>query len=134
MKRHLLTLILTLLFSLQGLAQADIYEDLSSAFRDGDQKNIAKYFNSKVELTIIQQSNVYSKTQAEMVMRDFFAKYPPVNFEFKHKGSSGQNSKFAIGLLDTQQGNFRVYFFVRQQEGNTYLQEMRFELDPNSTR
>lgn len=132
--KHLLTIVLILFASFQALAQADIYEDLNTAFKEGDQKNIAKYFNTKVELTIIQQSNVYSKTQAEMVMRDFFAKYPPTSFEFKHKGSSGQGAKFAIGLLNTQQGNFRVYFFVKQQEGNTYLQEMRFELDPNSVR
>ncbi len=134
MKRLLLNLLLVLLFSAKAFSQADIYEELNGAFNASDQKNIAKYFNNKVELTIIEQSSVYSKTQAEMVLRDFFVKYPPTSFQFKHKGSSGEGARFAIGFLNTRNGNFRIYFFMKQIDNVNYLQEMRFELDPSSSR
>jgi hypothetical protein len=65
--------------------------------------------------------------QAEMVLRDFFAKNTVQSFEVIHKGSSGEGSSYGIGTLKTSIQSFRVYYFVKQKGGNSFIQEMRFE-------
>ncbi len=128
MKRIFALIGLILLFSIKVFSQTEIYEDINAAFNNSDQRLISKYFNSKVELTLYDQSNVYSKSQAEMVLRDFFSKYDVVNFQLLYKNNAnGDASRFAIGTLFTKNGNFRIYFILKQVDGNLVLQEMRFE-------
>ncbi len=131
MKRIVFTLILFCYSILNTFAQTGIYEDLAAGFNGSDQRLISKYFNNKVELTIMDQSNVYSKTQAELVLRDFFVKYPPIEFQILHRNnkSGTEGAGFAIGQMNTRSGNFRVYFIIKQVDNTTYLQEMRFEAE-----
>lgn len=120
-----LMLITTLAFSLtlQG-----IFDEVSSAIRSGDAKGIAKFFNGNVELTIINQEDVYSKAQAEMVLRDFFTKNTAKSFSIIHNGVSKEGDKYAIGTLSTTQGvNYRTYFYIKESGGSSYIQELRFE-------
>jgi hypothetical protein len=72
---------------------------------------------------------MYSKTQAEMVVRDFFSKNTPTSFKIIHKGTSNQGSEYAIGTLITSVGSFRTYIYVKQKSTGYTIQEIRFEKD-----
>ncbi len=109
-------------------AKADILTDIGNAIRSGDARSVAKYFSTTVDLTILQQEEVYSKAQAEQVLRDFFFKNTPRSFELIHKGVSKEGAKYAIGTLTTTQGTqYRTYFFVKQTSTGEFVQELRFE-------
>lgn len=129
MKKFLTTTILFfLLFANAAFAQSEVIEDISFAFKNADQRMLARHFNSKVEITLLDQSNVFSKSQAEMVMKDFFERYVPTDFNMMYNTSSGaEGTRFAIGQLDTQNGRFRIYFILKANAGVYILQEMRFE-------
>lgn len=104
----------------------DIPEAISSAFKAGNSKELVKHFNTNVELVILENEDVYSKTQAEMILRDFFDKQPPKNFAILHQG--GKNgSKYAIGDLTTTKGNFRVYFLLKKREDTYLIHQLRIE-------
>jgi hypothetical protein len=106
----------------------DIYDDISLLIRTGNAKELAGYFNTNVDLTIINQEDVYSKAQAEQILKDFFSKNVPKTFTILHKGSSKEGTIYAIGNLVTATGAaFRTSFFVKQISGKFYIQEMRFE-------
>ena len=77
-------------------AKADILTDIGNAIRSGDARSVARYFNTTVDLTILQQEEVYSKAQAEQVLRDFFSKNTPRSFNLIHKGVSKEGAKYAI--------------------------------------
>jgi len=110
------------------VALADIYTDISNAIRSGDAKAVARYFNNTVDLTILDQEEVYSKAQAEQILRDFFSKNAPRSFTLIHKGVSKEGAKYAIGTLITAQGiEYRTYFFVKQTTTGEQIQELRFE-------
>lgn len=109
------------------LLYADIFDDLALAFKSGNAKEIAKYFNSNVELTTPTSDDVYSKAQAEMLLKDFFAKYQPRNFVISHRGSSTEGSRFAIAYYECAQGKFRVNIYIRESAGKALIQELRFE-------
>ena len=106
----------------------DIYSDIGNAIRSGDARAVARYFSTTVNLTILQQEEVYSKAQAEQVLRDFFSKNSPKGFEMIHKGVSKEGAKYAIGTMTTSQGTqYRTYFFVKQTSAGEVIQELRFE-------
>jgi hypothetical protein len=109
-------------------AFADVFDDISAAIRSGNAKQIGTFFNTTVDLTILNQEDVYGKAQAELILKDFFSKNTPSNFNIKHQGTSKEGAKYVIGnLLTSQGGNFRTYFLLRMLNGKFYIQELRFE-------
>lgn len=128
MKRFLFTLALFFTFLGSSFAQTEFLEEITFAFKNADQRVLSKYFANKIEITLLDQSNVYSKPQAEMVMKDFFSKYEPLEFQILYKNNpSSDAARFAIGQLDTRAGKFRIYFILKTSESGVFLQEMRFE-------
>ena len=127
MKRFWILLILVFFTFNQVNAQNNIIDDISLGFANSDQQTIAKYLGNKVEINLFDLSSVYSKAQAEMVLKDFFAKYEVQSFQlFNKNNANGGPSKFAIGNLNTRNGNFRIFFILKELEGAYFIQEMRF--------
>ncbi len=126
--KSLITIISLFLLSVNiASAELDLLDDIANALRSGDAKSVSKYFGNSVDLTIITQEEVYSKVQAEQVLRDFFSKNQPRSFTIIHKGESKEGARYAIGSLITTQGvSYRTYFYIKQQGGNAIIQELRF--------
>jgi hypothetical protein len=101
-------------------------ENVIAAIRSGSAAQVAKFFDSNVEITTPDKSNSYSKSQAEMVLKDFFDINPVKSFEIIHKGESA-GSQYCIGTLQTKTGVYRTTIFMKQKGENQVLQELRFE-------
>lgn len=128
LKRLFILLCLPVATMLLSASMPDIFSDIANAIRSGEAKAISRFFGTSINLTIVNQEDLYSKAQAEQVLRDFFAKNTPRSFNIIHKGVSKEGAKFAIGTLTTAQGgNFRVYFYIRMTTSGESLQEIRFE-------
>jgi len=109
-------------------ATADVYDELAEAIRAGDAHHIAGYFDAKVNLALSNQEDVYSKAQAELLIKDFFSRNPAKSFTLVHKGSSKEGSLFAVGtLVCTNNKSFRVSFVMKSVKGVNTIQELRFE-------
>jgi hypothetical protein len=120
--------ILLLSFASIFNAMADINDDISNAIRTGDAKLVATYFNSTIDLTLINQEDIYSKAQGEQLLRDFFTKNPPKTFSLDHKGSSREGTLFSIGTFTSSSGKtFRVSFTLKMLQGKYSIQELRVE-------
>lgn len=109
----------------------DIPEAIVVAIKAGNSKELAKHFNTNIELLILENEDVYSKTQAEMICKDFFTKYPPSNFKILFEGGK-ESSKYAIGSLSTPNGNFRVYFLLKVQNNISLIHQLRIEKEDES--
>lgn len=128
MMKKTIKLLLSVMLIVTVVKAADVFDDIGTAIRSGDARQIARFFNNNVDLTIFNQEEVYSKAQAEMVLKDFFSKNAPKSFTIIHKGVSKEGARYAIGTLTTTQGqNIRTYFFVKESGGNSSIQELRFE-------
>ncbi len=106
---------------------ADSFDDIITALKNANVKEVSKFFNNTVELTINDNEGVYSKQQAEMMVKNFLANNHPKNVVIQHKGASGQSAKYAIANYETTQGKFRVYVFMKDNGGGMLVHEMRFE-------
>lgn len=115
-----------LLASAPSLAASDITADITLSIKAGNSKELARFFNTNIELVIADQENVYSKSQAEQVLRDFFQRNVPQSFSIVHQGSK-DNSNFAIGNLVTSAGTYRVYFLIKTTNNNSLIHQFRIE-------
>ncbi len=127
MKNRIIITLITLFLTMTLITKADIISDIASAIRSGNAREIAKFFNTNVDLTLLTQEEVYSKTQAEQVLQDFLSKNPPRSFVVVHQGTK-VGAKYAIGTYVSNQGvTYRVYFFVKQSGTGEVIQDLRFE-------
>lgn len=118
-----LSVLLTLFSSFILLAGID---DVIAAMKSGNSDQVAKYFDSSVEISMPDKSNSYSKSQAELVLKDFFQNNTVKGFEIIHKGENA-GSQYCIGTLITRNGSFRTTIFMKQKGDTQVLQELRFE-------
>jgi len=101
-------------------------DDVISAMKSGNSSQVAKFFDASVELSMPDKSNSYSKSQAELVLKDFFATNAVKGFEVIHKGENA-GSQYCIGTLVTKTGSYRTTIFMKQKGDGQVLQELRFE-------
>lgn len=129
--RNMLFIGLALPVFIFGQVKVDILNDIAATIKSGNVKEISKFFDSNIEITLLDEEGTYSKAQAEQILIDFFGKNTPKSFELMHTGgSSKENSKFGIGILTTTKGvTYRTYFLVREINGKQLIQELRFEED-----
>ena len=127
MKRFKNTVLLLIAMIPTALIAADILDNIGSAIGSGNAAAVAQYFDASVDITIGDKESMYSKSQAQIVVQDFFAKNAVRGFSINHRGSSAGGKQFGIGTLVTSTGQYRVYFLVMQKNGTHLIQEMRFE-------
>jgi len=104
----------------------DIPQAVIDALRTGNTSALSAYFNSSIELAILDQEDIYSKQQAELIIKDFFAKHVPSSFIILHKGGK-EGSQYAIGNLVTSSGTFRVTLWIKLTQNKPYIHQLRFE-------
>lgn len=113
----------TLLLVLTAFVQRD---DIIAALRSGSAERLARHFDQAVDITLPEKSNTFSKGQAELVLRDFFAQQKVRNFVVQHSGSN-PTSNFIIGTLSTAGGDFRTTVFIRQRGDKQLIQGVEIQ-------
>jgi hypothetical protein len=121
------------LFTLGSLAaitqdQTKIPAGISLAIKSGNAAELAKYMNSTVELLLLEKEDFYKKAVAETILKDFFNEYPTKDFIIRHEGARN-DAQYAIGNLETEKGNFRVYFLLKKVGQELLIHQIRIEPD-----
>ena len=106
---------------------ADAGDDIASAIREGNASKLANWFASTIELSVPGKKGSYSKTQAEMIMRDFFESYPPDSFTITAEGKSAAYSLYAIGSYVSGSNTFKTYYLIRKADTGFMLHILKFE-------
>ncbi len=104
----------------------DIPDGIIIAIKEGNASELAKYFNNNVELALSDIDDMYSKNQAELIIKDFFKKHPPTSFDILHKGGK-ETSRYAIGNLTTSTGKFRITILIKIKEDKSLINQLRIE-------
>lgn len=110
-----------------GSFALDVIDDIAGAIRTGNPKSISSYFIENIDLKVIDQEDVYSKQQAEMILKNFFTRHPVKTFSIAHKSVEKNGSQYIIGTLETTNGKFRTYFLVKTTGGKTLIQQFKIE-------
>ncbi len=114
-----------LIFLLSSFKISSI-SDVVNALKTGNASQVSKYFDNTIDITLADKSNSYSKSQAELVLKDFFSNNSVVDFEVVHTGDNA-GSQYLIGNLQTKKGTYRTTIYIKQKADKQVLQELRFE-------
>ena len=124
--KKILTIIIVLFTTLSSFPQKISITDVVTAMKVGNATQVARFFDTNVEISMPDKSNSYSKSQAELVLKDFFSNNTVKGFDIIHKGENA-GSEYCIGTLVTKNGAFRTTIFMKQKGDTQLLQELRFE-------
>lgn len=102
-------------------------DEVIAAMKSGNASQVAKFFDNNIEISVPEKSNSYSKSQGELVLKDFFITNVVKSFDVIHKGENA-GSQYCIGTLVTKGGSFRTTIFMKQKDNQQVLQELRFEV------
>lgn len=125
-------LVLCCLLFFVGLQGQDVVKDkVVAAMKTGNSKDLAQLFIPNIDLTVKETSDVYSKAQAEQILRKFFNDNPPVDLVIEHSGVSKFGDKYYIGILRTRSAYFRVTFFLKKGDDDLQVKQLRIEDSKN---
>lgn len=106
--------------------KAQVPDEIIQSLKTGNSKTLSEYFNQNVEMVVLENDNVYSKSQAQQIVSKFFSNNSPENFTVIHQGGK-EGAQYVIGNLTTNKGNFRVYFLLKKNDGKDYIHQLRIE-------
>lgn len=128
MKKFFTLSLLSLAILLSGFSQSSTIDGAISALQSGSAAELSKYFDSNVELTLPEKSDSYSKAQAQLILRDFFANNGVKGFEVKHKSDNDQRGAYFIGNLLSKSGKYRTTVYMRSKNDKQFVKEIRFQM------
>lgn len=107
-----------------------VLQDVQRAFVAGDAKALLGYAADRLEISLFNESTLYSRSQALYVMQAFFREYPPVRFVYQeHQPASGSWFAAAVYWCDPADRPLRVYIRLRERGDGWELREIR--VDPH---
>jgi len=106
--------------------QNEVINNVRDALKTGSSRELSKYLNNTVEISINGEKASYSRNQAEFVLKDFFNKYPPQGFRYVHQGSSKEGIKYSVGTFTYDRGEFRVFMLIKQISGAYVVDKIDF--------
>ena len=122
------TLVLSILMGIASLAIGqDITPKLVGALESGNAGALSGMFTKNVDLTILDDEDMYAQDEAKKRLATFFASHKPQSFVIKHEGTSKLDDQYRIGDLKTSNGTFRVTFFIKKNEQGMKVKQFRIE-------
>lgn len=119
------------MFSMMGQKGQDPeqvpWTQITNSIREGNASALSAYFSSMVDLGLPEKDNSYSKSQGEIVMKDFFKNYPPDAFDVLQKGQTSETNHYAICQYKTEGKKYQVSIYLRKEEGAFQISKIKFE-------
>jgi hypothetical protein len=118
---------LILLFLLPGFAPADPIDNVANLLKQGNTKELAKLFAPSIEISLMDDENIYSQAQATLILDKFFSRNKPKSIKLLHKVNSSANYRFGVFILTTDSGLYRVAFTLKGSDEKMNIIELRIE-------
>lgn len=121
---YIITSILSLFFVLNTILSIP-FEEVETAFANGEAKKIMNLGTTKVLISIEGEEGIYSKSQGTQILEEFFKKNPPQSFLFNFKGKDKGASSFAVAEYQSKR-LFRVSFKFKKVNNNHLIESITF--------
>ena len=113
------------LLPLFGFSLADPIDKAAELIGKGNSHELAGLFAPNVDITMAGRENIYSKTQAEIILDRFFARNKPMSYKVMHKVNTNSAYSLGVVVLNTDRGRFRISYTFN----NMQLIELRIEAE-----
>ena len=127
--------IFTRLFLITGLwltlasARAQSGDQLGvvrSAIAGGSSHDLAQYLAPSVEVGFDGDKQTYNAAQAELVLKNFFAKNGTSSFDIIHQGASSDHIPYAVGRYAGRSGTYQVFIKLKANQSSPRIDTLDF--------
>jgi len=108
-------------------AQPSFESVIVSGFKTGNALKIALYFGDNVDLSITGKANLYSKSQAQQILKTFFTENKSDQFKIIHKKNTDSGEYFIGELTTTAKKSFRVTINSKMNKGKKTITSLTIE-------
>lgn len=112
----------------QSQSSTDVFTSIGKYIETGDSEKLSAWFADNLELDITGSVNSCTRSQAKLIMKNFFNNNTPKKFSIIHKSGRPPMS-YAVGSLSAGAEKFRVIIYVRTDDGKNSIQQLRIEKD-----
>lgn len=111
----------------------DAILQLQKAFEQGSPEMLLGGSSERLDITLFGASAIYSRAQAQYVMKNFFREYPPVRFRLQEP-SQREDNWFVAGSYWYGHAADPLWVYVRlRRQGDSWeLREIRIDRQPRS--
>lgn len=102
-------------------------EKMAKLFGEGNAEAISACFNSSIQLTTPGKQGVYSRSQAKMILEDFFETNKTTNAVVKTVGNSDNGAQYISLDLNSTGGTFHVNISYRGTGEKLKIHELKIE-------
>ncbi|MNG61715.1 hypothetical protein D3C87_584910 [compost metagenome] len=104
-----------------------ISEELKTYLKEGNAKNIAKYFGSNLTLSLLGENGVYTKYQSEIMLGTFFNQHKPKTVKLTQASNANNGYQYFTFSLATEQANYRVFIKISAGSNSQTIEELRID-------
>jgi hypothetical protein len=108
----------------------EVAERIKGSIKMGDAHNLADHFEKNMELVIdserVSFRNVRNE-QAELILKNFFKKYPPKDFKYVFQGTASKVRYCTATYQPAAGGVFQVYILMRITEKDYLINTLHFK-------
>lgn len=105
------------------------YSKIDAAFDQKNAEAIVSLSKDKILINILNKEGAYSKSQAVLVLKDFFTNKANCQFNFTFKGNVTNGATFAIGNYSCGTTNFRVTMHFKNCGDDYKIESITIEKD-----
>lgn len=105
----------------------DVVLEIANHFKNSNSKEIATYFSSIVNFSLLNKENSYSSAQTEIILNNFLKSNHPDSVKIIHRLEGQSNYQHAVIQLSTTKGEFRVAYSLKGSSDDLKLIEIRIE-------
>ncbi|SDC71709.1 protein of unknown function [Algoriphagus faecimaris] len=107
-------------------ATKDTIDPIILAIDSGSSSDLSRYLDTSISLNINGQKGDYSKNQAELVLKDFFKKNPPLHFSLVFRSENNPSLSSYIGDYQSGQAVYKVFIKINQQDNTPRVYSLGF--------
>ena len=119
-------ILLTVILSFNFLTLQSSLDGMVNALKRGNASQLSMYLDTNIELELDNKKITYSRSQAELILKDFFNVNTVKNFEFLRMEKSNNQAKYCLGTLNTVNGLFHTTIYLKQEKNDLMVEEIHF--------
>jgi len=127
MKKLYMFLLLLLPLSFVSANAQDPIEKTAELIQSGNITELVKTFAPDVEVNIMGNEDSYPAAKAGEILSNFFKQNQPRSAKVLHRITSNANYRFAVIIVVTNNGSFRVSVNLKNTNGHFELNDIHIE-------
>ena len=126
--KQILVILFLIPLSLKSLCGQTFIEDLSKIIEQGDASVFSQYFDKNINISFDNSQAIYSRSQAQIVLKDFFEAEPVKYYKVNFRSHTDNNEVlYLVSTLKTTKSEYLVYLAFKFQNKKYILTELQFK-------